>query len=136
MDRQRKEEEERVLAAQKAREREEREERERKEREEKLRLERERAETAPKSSVRGSGVRGVRGTRASTRGMRGTASVRGGVYYLKPLITHLSEPIPRLAATRSGIPASVSAGGTTGRRPSPAASSRPSTTRGIPRRVQ
>ncbi|KZT10964.1 uncharacterized protein LAESUDRAFT_734670 [Laetiporus sulphureus 93-53] len=81
IERLRREEEERVLAAQREHERLEREAEERQKREERERLEREQAELARKAP-RGSGVRGVRGTRASMRGMRaasraGTTSTRG-----------------------------------------------------------
>ncbi|KAI0697246.1 hypothetical protein BC835DRAFT_776212 [Cytidiella melzeri] len=80
----RREEEQRALAAQQERERLEREEEERRLKAEQERLERERQESA-RSGSRGSGVRGVRGTRASMRGTRGsmtssrgsTASTRG-----------------------------------------------------------
>ncbi|KAF9465033.1 hypothetical protein BDZ94DRAFT_1255151 [Collybia nuda] len=68
LEKERREAEEQILAAQREREQREKEERERMEQEERDRIEREKRE---KATTRG-GIRGVRGTRASMRGTRGT----------------------------------------------------------------
>jgi len=115
LERARREEEERLLAAQREMERLEREEQERKEAEERHRLERERAEAA-KAVGRGSGVRGVRGTRASMRGMRGvaraapatTASTRGtrGTTSTTGLRRPTATSGRAVGSTGRGVPAS------------------------------
>lgn len=110
MERLKREEEERVRAAQLEQEREEREEQERQAKLDRERIEREKAEVA-KTANRGSGVRGVRGTRSSMRGARGAS--RAGTGLVKYIVCiGLSNPtLASTTATRSGISPSTSGSG-------------------------